>query len=141
MYNSVIITALHHHPRSQTSTREPSKARPRAVLRVDDHVLLTGGIGCWIVRVGDLATLEARRDETLIRFASNEVLIRRSLEYCERRLDPSVFFRASRGCIVNIAQLRQPRLKDGCLIFRLQDGREIAFSRRQTVAFRAACGL
>jgi two-component system, LytTR family, response regulator len=100
-------------------------------------VLLTDSMESWIVRIGEITTLEAQRDETLVRFAENHVLIRRTLEHCESRLDGSLFFRASRSCIVNIAHLRQPRLKDGCLIFRARDGREIVFSRRQTALFRA----
>jgi two-component system LytT family response regulator len=121
-------------------TDEPQVER-RAVLKRDDFVLLTDDIECWIVRVADVSTLEARRDQTLIRFPGEQVLIRRTLLYCERRLDSSIFFRASRRVIVNLAHLRQPRLENGCLIFQAKDGREIAFSRRQTVRFRTTRSL
>ena len=69
-------------------------------------------------------------------------LVQRSLKECERRLDSSTFFRASRGCIVNLSQVKQPRLSnDGNLIFLLKDGKEVVLSRRQTVLFRATQGL
>ena len=52
----------------------------------------------------------------------------------ERRLDSSIFFRASRDCIVNLSQVKQPRfLKDGGLSFLLRNGKEVLFSRRQSV--------
>ena len=93
------------------------------------------------MRVGNVSTFEAQRCETLIRFGAEQILIRRSLEYCEGRLDNSLFFRASRGCIVNLGHLSQPRLEDGCLHFLVNDGREVVFSRRQTTLFRAIQGL
>ena len=45
-----------------------------------------------------------------------------------------MFFRANRDCIVNLSQVKQSRLsKDRGLIFLLEDGKEVVFSRRQIV--------
>ena len=109
----------------------------------NDSVLLTDGIKCWILRIEDISLLEARQDFTLVHFPDGKVLIRRSLGGCERMLDSSIFFRASRGCIVNLSQVKQPRLSNdgGRLIFLLKDGKEVMLSRRQTVLFRATRGL
>jgi two-component system LytT family response regulator len=108
----------------------------------DDFVLLTDDIKYWIVRIEDISLLEAHRNFTLVHFPHSKLLIRRSLKDCERRLDSSIFFRASRDCIVNLSQVKQPRLSnDGGLIFLLKDGKEVVFSRRQTVLFRATRGL
>ena len=94
------------------------------------------------VRIEDISLLEAHQNFTIAHFPNGEVLIRRSLADCERRLDSSIFLRASRGCIVNLSQVKQPRLSnDGNLIFLLKDGKEVMLSRRQTVVFRATRGL
>ena len=135
-YSRLTIIGLRHPQAQGSSLTEELRLKARAILERDDFVLLTDDVECWIVRIGDISTLEAERDQTLIRFATNQVLIRRTLEYYEGRLDSSLFFRASRGCMVNLGHLRRPRLKNGCLIFLVTDGREIVFSRRQTVRFR-----
>jgi two-component system, LytTR family, response regulator len=94
------------------------------------------------VRVEDISLLEAHQNFTIGHFPNGKVLIRRSLADCEPRLDSSMFFRASRDCIVNLSQVKQSRLsKDRGLIFLLKDGKEVVLSRRQTVLFRATRGL
>ena len=64
-----------------------------------------------MVGTEDISLLEAHRDSTLVHFPHGKLLIRRSLKDCEGRLDSSMFFRASRDCIVNLSQVKQPRLK------------------------------
>ena len=72
----------------------------------------------------------------------SNIMVRRTLGDCERRLDNSTFFRANRGCIVNLSHVKQPRLlEDERLSFLLNDGKEVVFSRRQSVRFRATRGL
>ena len=94
------------------------------------------------VRVEDISLLEARQNFTVVHFPDGKLLIRRSLADCERRLDSSIFFRASRGCIANLSHLTQPRLReDERLIFQLKDGKEVVFSRRQSVLFRKTVRL
>jgi two-component system LytT family response regulator len=95
-----------------------------------------------IVRIEDISLLEAHQDFTLARFPNGKILIRRSLADCERRLDNSMFFRASKDCIVNLSQVKQSRLsKGGGLIFLLKDGKAVVFSRKQSVLFRKTHGL
>lgn len=115
--------------------------KPRIFHR-DGFVLLTDDYKCRIARIESISILEAFRNGTLVHFAEDKFLIRRSLVECERRLDSSIFFRANRDCIVNLTQVKQPRLlKDGGLIFLLRDGREILFSRRQSTLFRKIRGI
>jgi two-component system LytT family response regulator len=95
-----------------------------------------------MVGTEDISLLEAHRKFTLVHLPAGKFLVRRSLKECERRLESSNFFRANRGCIVNLSQVKQPRLSnDGNLIFLLKDGKEVVLSRRQTVLFRATRGL
>jgi two-component system LytT family response regulator len=94
------------------------------------------------VRVEDIFLLEAHQNFTIAHFPNGKVLIRRSLADCERRLDSSMFFRASRDYIINLSQVKQSRLsKDSGLIFLLKDGKEVVFSRSQSVLFRKTHGL
>jgi LytTr DNA-binding domain len=48
----------------------------------------------------------------LVHFPDGKLLIRRSLGAFERRLDSSIFFRASRDCIVNLSHVKRPRLPE-----------------------------
>ncbi len=105
-------------------------------------VLLTDGGKCRLARIENISILQAFRNATFVHFDEDKLLIHRSLVECERRLDNSIFVRASRDCIVNLSQVKQPRLrKDGRLMFILKDEREVVFSRRQSVFFRALRGL
>jgi two-component system LytT family response regulator len=97
---------------------------------------------CSMVGTEDISLLEAHRKFTLVHLPDGKFLVRRSLKECERRLDSSTFFRASRGCIVNLSHVKQSRLsKDRGLIFLLKDGKEVVFSRRQSIHFRKTLGL
>ena len=136
-----LLVAVQKESEGLSTPADQSESVP-TILHRDDFVLLTDDIKCWIVRIEDISLLEARRNFTLVHFPDGKLLIRRSLEDCERRLDSSIFFRASRDCIVNLSQVKQPRLsKDESLIFLLKDGKEVVLSRRQTVLFRATRGL
>jgi DNA-binding LytR/AlgR family response regulator len=102
-------------------------------------VLLTDDSKCRLARIENICILEAFQNATFVHFDEDKLLIHRSLVECERRLDNSIFVRASRDCIVNLSQVKQPRrLTNGGLIFILKDGREIVFSRRQSVSFSDA---
>ena len=119
-----------------------SEASKPHIFHREDFVLLTDDSKCRLARIEDISVLEAFRNTTLVHFAKDKFLIPRSLMECERRLDSSLFFRSSRDCLVNLSQVKQPRLlKDGGLIFLLRDGREVLFSRRQGVLFRTIRGL
>ena len=124
-----------------TPAVESEESEPDILLR-NDFVLLNDHIKHWIVRIEDISLLEAHQNFTIAHFPNGKVLIRRSLADCERRLDSSMFFRASRDCIVNLSQVKQSRLsKDRGLIFLLKDGKEVVLSRRQSVLFRKTHGL
>jgi DNA-binding LytR/AlgR family response regulator len=113
-----------------------------ATFRRGDCVLLTDDIQICIVRSEDISLLEACGNFTLAHLPERKLLIRRALKQCERRLDSSIFCRASRRCIVNLSHVKEPRFKkDGSLIFVMRDGKEVVFSRRQAAFFRKTRGL
>ena len=120
---------------------DQSESEPTIFYR-DDFVLLTDDMKCSMVGTEDISLLEAHRKFTLVHLPDGKFLVRRSLKECERRLDSSTFFRASRGCIVNLSHVKQSRfLEDGSLIFILRDGKEVVLARRQSVLFRKTHGL
>jgi two-component system, LytTR family, response regulator len=129
----------------QTQWERPAaplaESKPHILFR-GAFVLLTDASKCRLARIENISILEAFQNGTFVHFDEDKLLIHRSLVECERRLDNAIFVRASRDCIVNLSQVKQPRLlKNGGLIFILKDGREVVFSRRQSVLFRALRGL
>ena len=120
---------------------ESEESKPD-ILSPGAFVLLTDDNQCRLARIENISVLEAFQNATCVHFDEGKILIQRSLVECERRLDNSIFVRASRDRIVNLSQVKQPRLlKDGRLILVLKDEREVVFSRRQSVLFRALRGL
>ena len=107
------------------------------ILRLDDFVFLSSERKCWLIRTGDIWFLEACGDQTRIYLPQGAVLIRRSLRECERRLDSSTFFRATRDCIINLTHVKQTRLLDSSrVLFALPNGKEVLVSGRQNFLFR-----
>ena len=114
----------------------PAGGSEPVILHRNDFVLLTDDIEVWLGPIGDISLLEACRNMTLVHFPDGKLLIRRSLNHCERRLDRSVFFRASRRCIVNLSHVKRLHVEEGGLVFFFEDGRGVALSRRQGIIFR-----
>jgi two-component system LytT family response regulator len=122
-------------PLAESEESKPHRISPGA------FVLLTDDSKCRLARIESISILEAFQNATFVHFDEGKLFIRRSLVECERRLDNSIFVRASRDCIVNLSQVKQPRLLKGRLIFILKNEKEVVFSRRQSVLFRALRGL
>ena len=114
---------------------ESEERSPHIIYR-DGFVLLTDDSKCGLTRIENISLLEAFQNATLVHFAEDKPFIRRSLAECECGLDDSIFVRASRDCIVNLSQVKQPDLlKDGGLIFVLKDGREVVFLAGKEFSF------
>ena len=106
-------------------------------LRLDDFVFLSDNSKCWLIRTAEIWLLEACGDHTRIHLPDGTVLVRRPLRDCERRLDSSTFFRATRDCVINLTHVKQTRLLDSSrVIFLLPNGKEVIVSGRQNVLFR-----
>jgi two-component system, LytTR family, response regulator len=106
-------------------------------LRLDDFVFLSDNRKCWLIRTADIWLLEACGDHTRIHLPDGTVLVRRLLRDCERRLDSSTFFRATRDCVINLTHVKQTRLLDSSrVLFLLPNGQEVIVSGRQNVLFR-----
>jgi DNA-binding LytR/AlgR family response regulator len=114
----------------------PARGYEPVKLHRNDFVLLTDDVKVWIGPIRDVSLLEACQDKTLVHCPAGELLIRRSLSDCERRLDRSIFFRASKRYIINFSHVKRLHVVDGSLVFLFKDGRNVALSRRQGTIFR-----
>jgi two-component system LytT family response regulator len=117
--------------------RSPSLAAPRL-----DQVFVRDGQRCWLVQLADIVLLESEGNYTRLFFAHEKPLIPRSLAQLEERLDPAVFFRASRQHVVNLKAIERvdPGIADN-LIATLKGGHKIEMSRRQSARLREILSL
>ncbi len=107
------------------------------VLRPDDFVFLSGKGHCWLIRTRDIWLLEASGGRTRVSMPRGTVVLRRTLGECERRLDNSAFFRATRDCIINLMHVKQTRLLDCSRVaFVLPNNKQVIVSGEQNAIFR-----
>lgn len=94
------------------------------------------------MRLGDISGFEVMGNYAHVWFDSKQPLLSRSLGYLEERLDPTLFFRASRSHLINLKWVTsiQPAMSDGYLV-RLRDGRTVEISRRQAKVLRETLEL
>jgi len=103
----------------------------------DDMVFLRDGERCWFVRLGDIAGFESCGNYAQAWFDGQRPLINRTLTSLEEKLDPQLFFRASRSHLVNLRWVQdiQPWSNDGYRVT-LRDGHQVEVSRRQAKLLR-----
>jgi two-component system LytT family response regulator len=119
-----------------------AKLRPRKIPPRLEQVFVRDGERCWLVRVADIYLLESEGNYTRVCFKNERPLIARSLATLESRLDPSIFFRASRAQIVNLKWIDKVETGPaGNLVVTLRGGQEVAISRRQSAALKEALSL
>ncbi len=108
-----------------------------ALKGADDMVFLRDGERCWFVRLGDVAGFEACGNYAQAWFDGQRPLINRTLTSLEEKLDPQLFFRASRSHLINLRciQAIAPSSSDGYRVT-LRDGHQVEVSRRQAKLLR-----
>ena len=130
----------------------PAPASARSELRRDGHyvpqrpalerVFLRDGDRCWIVRIADIALFEVDGNYARAYFDGNRPLIRSSLNELEARLDPAVFFRASRQHLMNLRFVESvERAPDDTYVVHLRNGNVVPVSRRQSRHLRENLSL
>lgn len=110
----------------------------------DDFVFLPGAACGRLVRVKDIWTLDVEQNYTRVttKDGNDQILVRRPLIWCETRLDPKIFFRANRECLLNLSYVKTVSPYDAKrLFFILMNGREIVLSRLRTIALRRKFAL
>jgi two-component system LytT family response regulator len=133
-----LAAALEKARNTWTATRTASP-RPRSA---SERVFVRDGDRCWIVALADVTLFEADGNYTRIHFGPNRPLIRSSLQSLEARLDPAVFFRASRSHIINLRSVETvDRGVDDSYTVRLRGGHAVPVSRRQSRRLRETLSL
>ncbi|MGM9482472.1 LytR/AlgR family response regulator transcription factor [Roseateles sp. NT4] len=110
---------------------------PGAFKGADDMVFLRDGERCWFVRLGDIAGFESCGNYAQAWFDGQRPLINRTLTSLEEKLDPQLFFRASRSHLINLRWIQgiEPWSNDGYRVL-LRDGHQVEVSRRQAKLLR-----
>ena len=122
-----------------TTARDPRPERPPVST---GRVFLRDGERCWIVLWTDIVLFEVDGNYARAYFGSNRPLIRASLNALEAKLDPALFFRASRQHIVNLGFIESVETApDDTYIIHLKNRSEVPVSRRQTRQLRESLGL
>jgi two-component system LytT family response regulator len=107
-----------------------------------DRVFLRDGDRCWIVTLGEIVLFEAEGNYARVHFGANRPLIRSSLNALEARIDPALFFRASRQHLLNLRFVEHiDSDHDEGYTVRLRGGHVVPVSRRQGRKLREGLGL
>jgi two-component system LytT family response regulator len=109
----------------------------------NDFVYVADSAKGWVVRASEICTVETCGNYTQITLhTGDKLLIRRAFKRCEQKLDPMMFFRANRQCIVNLNYVRQTRMLDAKrILFVLANGREIPLSRNHSLLLKRNMSL
>jgi two-component system LytT family response regulator len=125
--------------RSTLAAPRDAPAKPRSST---ERVFLRDGERCWIVQWSEIVLFEVDGNYARAYFGSNRPLIRASLNTLEAKLDPALFFRASRQHIVNLRYIDSVETApDDTYIIHLKNKSEVPVSRRQSRQLRENLGL
>jgi DNA-binding LytR/AlgR family response regulator len=88
-----------------------------------------------MTRVGDIVTIDAAANDMIVKLAmGDEVTIRGPLNRCLEKL-PEFFFKAERGCAVNLQQVGRVDASKRNILLVMKNGREVRMSRTQSKLF------
>ncbi|NQZ09777.1 MAG: response regulator transcription factor [Algicola sp.] len=118
--------------------QDAQQAKAHAYLPDTHGLLLKFGHSSRIVRLHEIERFESVGNHAAVYTSSGKSFIHCALSKIEARLDPSLFFKASRSDIIrvdNIVEL-QSAMTSGCLLAIMASGSEIEVSRRQASALK-----
>jgi two-component system, LytTR family, response regulator len=122
-----------------TAARDSRPGRPRLST---ERIFLRDGERCWIVQWAEIVLFEVEGNYARAYFGSHRPLIRASLNTLEAKLDPALFFRASRQHIVNLRFIESVETApDDTYVIRLKNKTGVPVSRRQSRQLRESLGL
>ncbi len=116
--------------------REEMKAREHLSSHTK-QIFLKDGEHTYFINPLSIYLITSAENYSKVYFEDKKVIIKRSLNQWENRLDPEIFFRANRTELVNIRFVQQVKpLNGGRLQLALQNGTSVEVSMRQSVKFR-----
>lgn len=105
----------------------------------EDYVFLSDGVKYWVGPVSDIVSVEQTDNYTNFSLRSGQkLMIRGVLGRWETKLPTSLFFKASRDCIVNLMHIKHLRAYDAKRLsfIMVNSDIEIILSREQSILFR-----
>jgi two-component system LytT family response regulator len=104
----------------------------------DDFIFLSNSAKCWMVQSSNILSLNADGNYTKIHLTNaTNILIRCAFHKCEHQLDPSMFFRTGRDCIVNLTHVKKVQIFDNKrYMFIMSDDKEVILSRQSSLRLR-----
>ncbi len=116
--------------------------KARSPLGAGQQIFVKDGERCWFVARREIVLLESEGNYTRLYFGGHRPLVLRSLNYLEDRLDPAIFFRASRKHILNLKFIESmDAWANGGFLVRLKGNIEVEMSRRQAQKFKEIMSL
>ncbi len=135
-----LSAALAKVRRQLHQTAEPAANEPP--LAGGKQVFIRDGEQCWFVRLDEISLIEAAGNYVQVSFRDQRAILSRSLTALEQRLDPALFYRANRSCLVNLQHIQniEPWVNDGFLLT-LPNNQQVEVSRRQARQLRSRLEL
>jgi two-component system LytT family response regulator len=94
------------------------------------------------VKLEDVFYFEAVGNYVKIHLSSATPVFYRTLAHLEKRIPPSLFFRANRSCLVNLNCVYDiSTSKRGLLVLQMENKTQIELSQRQSTVFRGMMAL
>lgn len=108
-----------------------------------DQVFVKDGDRCWFVKLADIRLFESEGNYVRLFFGENRPLILRSLNNLDEKLNPKIYFRASRKHIINLKWVENmENWYNGGLLVKLRGGGEkVEISRRQAARLKEMMSL
>ena len=120
-------------------TEQQPAAQPLSSYLPDSHgLLLKFGQSSRIVRLHEVERFESVGNHCAVYTTVGKSFVHASLTKVEARLDPNIFFKASRSDIIRVDNIKQiePGMSAGSLVAIMTSGSEIEVSRRQASALK-----
>lgn len=121
------------------SETEHTQAQSVTAYLPDSHgLLLKFGQSSKIVRLSEVERFESVGNHAALYTMHGKAFIHSTLTKIEKRLDPNVFFKASRSDIIRVDNIKeiQEAISPGCLLAIMHSGAQIEVSRRQAAALK-----
>lgn len=121
------------------AVNQPSAPRREAEEKMgpEDQVFVKDGEKCWFVKLKQIRFFETYGNYSKIYFDEEKVLVNKSLNYLEARLNPRRYFRANRQFIINLNHVKRIHpWNNEAFRVEMNCGTEIDISRRKSQRFK-----
>jgi two-component system, LytTR family, response regulator len=124
--DTAINKALFH---SITNTYRPEKR----LYTLNETVFVQDGNRCCLIKIGDIRFFQTYGNYSFIYFNNDKIILNKSLNSIETKLDPNHFFRVNRQYIINIHHVKNIDIWSDCSYrVELTCRKQIDISRRKS---------